>query len=262
MNKIVISDVDGTLVKDGTLDINPEYCEVVKELLGKGIQVVISSGRSFSSASKLLGSFVNELYFICDGGTSIWKDGKIIKTFPMEESLWKGLFRDAMKIPGCDGFISTGGAGYALDPDSEMYHWLTESYGFEMTPMKDIDDIKDPVIKLSVFHGVDCEEACREGFTPKWKDKVKIASAGSAWMDCVEKNASKGTALKWLQEYLGIGKEDTYAFGDNINDIEMLKSAGHSYAVGNAREELKAVADEVIKPYWEDGVLEVLKSLL
>ena len=180
----------------------------------------------------------------------------------MEESLWKGLFRDAMKIPGCDGFISTGAAGYALDPDSEMYHWLTESYGFEMTPMKDIEDIKDPVIKFSIFHGVDCEEACRESFTPKWKDKAKIASAGSAWMDCVEKHASKGTALKWLQEYLGISKEDTYAFGDNINDMEMLKNAGHSYAVGNARDELKAVADEVIKPYWEDGVLEVLKSLL
>ena len=262
MNKIVISDVDGTLLKDGTLDLNPEYCEGVRKLLDKGVQVVISSGRSFSSASKLLSPITDELYFICDGGTSIWKSGKIIKSFPMEENLWKGLFRDAMKVPGCDCFISTGAAGYAPDPDSEMYHWLTESYGFEMTPMKDIHEIKEPVIKLSIFHGVDCEEACRESFTPTWKDKAKIASAGSAWMDCVEKNASKGTALKWLQEYLGIGKEDTYAFGDNINDIEMLRNSGHSYAVGNARDELKAVADEVIKPYWEDGVLEVMKSLL
>ena len=49
MDKIVISDVDGTLVKDGTLDINPEYCGVVKELMDKGIQVVISSGIPSSS---------------------------------------------------------------------------------------------------------------------------------------------------------------------------------------------------------------------
>ena len=49
---------------------------------------------------------------------------------------------------------------------------------------------------------------------------------------------------------------------DNINDIEMLKNAGYSYAVANAREEVQAAAKAVCPSYLEDGVLQVLKSLL
>lgn len=262
MNRIVITDVDGTLVKDGTMDLNPEYYDVMGKLLDEGTQVVICSGRAYSSASKLFSPLKDRLYFICDGGTSIWKDGRMIKSFPMEESLWKSMFHDALKVQGCDCFVSTGNDGYAVDTESEMYHWLTDSYGFEMVSVDSIDDIPEPVIKLSVFHSVDCEEACKDSFIPTWKDKAKLASAGSAWVDCCDREASKGTALKWLQNHIGVGSEDTYAFGDNINDIDMLEVAGHSYAVGNAREELKAVSDEVIAPYWEFGVLSVMKTLL
>ena len=262
MSKIIITDVDGTLVKDGTQDINPEYYEVMDKLLCRGIQVVICSGRAYSSAEKLFSPLKNRLYFICDGGTSIWKDGNMIKSFPMKKTLWKGMFHDAMKVPDCDCFVSTGTDGYALDTDSKMYHWLTDSYGFKMSSVESIEDIKDPVIKLSVFHPIDCEEACKDSFIPEWKDKAKLASAGSAWVDCCDTDASKGTALKWLQNHIGISGGDTYAFGDNINDIEMLQVAGHSYAVGNAREELKSVSDEVIAPYWEYGVLSKMKSIL
>ncbi len=261
MNKIVITDVDGTLVKDGTLDLNPEYYAVMDQLMAGDIQVVICSGRSYSSAARLFRPLVDKLYFICDGGTSIWKDGRMIKSFPMDQDLWKGMYYDAMKVDGCDCFVSTGKDGYAVDPESEMYHWLTESYGFEMTQIDDVEDIKDPVIKLSVFHPKDCEVACKETFIPTWQDKAKLASAGNAWVDCVGLGANKGTALKWLQEHMGISATDTYAFGDNINDMEMLQAAGHSYAVANARDELKAVSDNVIKPYWEYGVLEIMKSL-
>ena len=49
---------------------------------------------------------------------------------------------------------------------------------------------------------------------------------------------------------------------DNINDIEMLKNAGTSYAVSNARPEVIKAAKSTCAPYWESGVLEVLKSFL
>ena len=65
-----------------------------------------------------------------------------------------------------------------------------------------------------------------------------------------------------LQEYLGIAPDETCTFGDNLNDIEMLESAGTSYAVSNAREEVIAAAKETCAPYWENGVLQVLKTFL
>ena len=59
-----------------------------------------------------------------------------------------------------------------------------------------------------------------------------------------------------------IAPDETCTFGDNLNDIEMLQSAGMSYAVSNAREEVIVAARDTCAPYWENGVLQVLKTFL
>lgn len=79
-------------------------------------------------------------------------------------------------------------------------------------------------------------------------------------MDCNPLGVNKGSAIRFLQEYLGIAPDETCTFGDNLNDIEMLQSAGMSYAVSNAREEVIAAARDTCAPYWENGVLQVLKT--
>ncbi len=67
--------------------------------------------------------------------------------------------------------------------------------------------------------------------------------------------------MKLLQDSLGIKPEETMAFGDQLNDIEMLKQAYYSFAVGNAREEVKAAARFRTDTNVNDGVLKILKLL-
>ena len=81
-------------------------------------------------------------------------------------------------------------------------------------------------------------------------------------MDCNPLGVNKGSAIRFLQEYLEIAPDETCTFGDNLNDIEMLQSAGMSYAVSNAREEVIVAARDTCAPYWENGVLQVLKTFL
>ena len=64
----------------------------------------------------------------------------------------------------------------------------------------------------------------------------------------------KGSAVKRLCEFLGISREDTIAFGDSMNDYEMIQMAGIGVAMGNGREDLKRAADYVTDPIGEDGV--------
>lgn len=85
---------------------------------------------------------------------------------------------------------------------------------------------------------------------------------GKCWVDCANKGANKGSALRHFQEEYGITPDETLAFGDNLNDIEMLKRASHSFAVENARDEVKEAANFVAPSYKEDGVLQVLKAVL
>ena len=144
-----------------------------------------------------------------------------------------------------------------------MFHWLRDSYGYDIREIPELLKLEgQQVIKFAVYHPDACEEMCEPLFTPAWKDKAVMAAAGKEWMDCSAPGSGKGSAVAFLQEYLGITPEETCTFGDNLNDIEMLKNAGHSYAVSNSRPEVQAAAKKTCPPYWENGVLQVLKTFL
>ena len=264
MIKLIATDVDGTLVKDGTLLIDPEYMTVVSRLVDQGIYFVVCSGRQFSSEQKLFAPIKDRLLYISDGGTVVRTPEKILKTYPMETALWKSMCRMVHdELPSCDCFAATPDYCLAEDAGSRMFRWLTDSYGYDIREVPDL--LKTPVdnvIKFTVYHPSACEEMCAPLFTPTWQTKAKIASSGKEWMDCNPLGVNKGTAIRFLQEYLGIAPEETCTFGDNLNDIEMLESAGTSYAVSNAREEVIAAAKGTCAPYWENGVLQVLKTFL
>lgn len=91
---------------------------------------------------------------------------------------------------------------------------------------------------------------------------MHVAVSGKSWVDASNMNVNKGSALKHFQDEYGITPDETLAFGDNINDIEMLHRASHSFAVANARDEVKEAANFVTASNKEDGVLQVLKAVI
>lgn len=107
MIKLIATDVDGTLVKDGTLLIDPEYMTVVSRLVDQGIHFVVCSGRQFSSEQKLFAPIKDRLLYISDGGTVVRTPEKILKTYPMETALWKSMCRMVHdELPSCDCFAA------------------------------------------------------------------------------------------------------------------------------------------------------------
>lgn len=79
--------------------------------------------------------------------------------------------------------------------------------------------------------------------------------------EILPKNYSKATGIHWICDYLGIEKQNTYAFGDSANDIEMLKYVTHGIAMGNASDITKQSADYVTTSMYEDGIWNGLKHM-
>ena len=264
MIKLIATDIDGTLLKDGTLMLDPEYMTVIEKLTAKGITFVACSGRQFISERKLFAPIRDKILYVTDGGTVVRTPGKILKVHTLPEEVWHGMCRTVREeLPDCDYFIATPDYCLAEDAGSRMFRWLTDSYGYDIREAEDL--LKTPVnnvIKFTVYHPSACEAMCAPAFTPTWQSKAQIASSGKEWIDCNPPGVNKGTAIRFLQEYLGIAPDETCTFGDNLNDIEMLKSAGTSYAVSNARPEVIAAAKATCAPYWENGVLQVLRTFL
>ena len=79
---------------------------------------------------------------------------------------------------------------------------------------------------------------------PRWRDRLYCAVSGDIWVDFMNKDTNKGNAIRSIQEILKISPDETMVFGDNHNDLEMIRSATESYAVGNAAEAVKKAVSE------------------
>ena len=91
---------------------------------------------------------------------------------------------------------------------------------------------------------------------------VGYAVGWSAWLDITPEGVSKGAALEAVRRRLGVEPMDTVAVGDQRNDLEMLRWAAHGVAMGNAPEEVKAIANAVTGDVDDDGLVPVLRALL
>ena len=122
MIKLIATDIDGTLVKDGSLLIDPEYMSVIDRLIDKGIIFVVCSGRQFSSEFKLFAPIKHKLLYITDGGTVVRTPKEILKTYPMDEDIWKGMCRMVRdELPACDYFAATPDFCFAEDGGSQSF---------------------------------------------------------------------------------------------------------------------------------------------
>ena len=85
-------------------------------------------------------------------------------------------------------------------------------------------------------------------------DKLQVALSGADWVDLMRLGLSKGVAVGVMCDNLHITPAQCMAFGDYLNDVELLRSVGESYAMANAHERLKKVAKHVCPSNDEDGV--------
>ena len=265
MTKLIVSDIDGTLVPDGRSGdaLNPEYYDVIRELSSMGVTFAACSGRQFLSMYKVFVPVADITYFITEGGGAVFDGDRNLmysKTLPADTV--KEIVEDSMNIPQLDVMVTGLKRAYCRSRDSEMYRWMVDDYGFDIEAVGNrIVCVDDDVAKVSLYHHNKAEELAKEKFIPKWEKKIKVTIAGIQWVDCVSPESGKGNALGFLQDKLQVKPEETVAFGDNQNDIEMFERSGTSYAVANAREEVRKAASAVCDPMEEDGVLKILKEI-
>lgn len=261
--KLIVSDIDGTLVSDGTPALNPEYYDVIRNLIARGYQICIGSGRQFDSIRRLFEPVQDLLYYICEGGGVVRTLNEILAYDALPDS-WPELIRDGQALHEYDVMINTPDDAVILtDKHSELYQLMTEGYHYTLkTQDEKVLSADDAVVKVSFYHSQDAEGVFnRTNLREKWGHEYQFLCSGRHWIDCISMTSNKGNAVKILQKHLGISKEETMVFGDNMNDIAMFEEAGISYAVGSAREEVKAAASRITDRQENDGVLQILKTL-
>ncbi|MFR1756601.1 MAG: HAD-IIB family hydrolase, partial [Thomasclavelia spiroformis] len=124
------------------------------------------------------------------------------------------------------------------------------------------DDINDDIMKVSIY---DQNEKINEIIKIVEKllpDHIKIVTSGNAWMDIQNKNINKGIGMAFLQSLYNIKPEECMAFGDQMNDYELLQQVKYGYAMENAVDPIKEIAYQVIDSNDNQGVIRKIKEIL
>lgn len=262
MIKLIVSDIDGTLVEDGGSGVNPEVFDVILRLKReKGIHFAAASGRQAASIKYAFWPIKDEIFSIAENGSCVGYGEEVLSISPMDQAAAMELIEEIRRTPDLEALVSGEKRAYLESSDKEFCDWVRNSYHFDVENVEDVTKTGDTIIKIAAYRKTAVQKAT-EGLVAKYSDRMKMTISGDMWLDCMGPEVNKGAAVKQLQERLGVMPEETMAFGDQMNDVEMLRQAYYSFAVGNAREEVKAAARFQADTNVKDGVLKILKLLL
>lgn len=246
---IISFDLDMTLLDHKTYRI-PDHAMEAVERLRKNHRIVIATGRDMDNHYSL--PFQNQLNpdgIIHMNGTKVTAGHKLIYNHLMDRELLKALLTFAQE-QGLSVGVTIDNTDYYTRPEAVTAH-DRKKWGEINRQFADPFQLLSMEVRTLAYIGNETGARILEKQFPQLKFPL---FAGKVGADVVEQEASKAEGLKRLCEYWGIGLQATVAFGDSMNDLEILKTAGIGIAMGNGIEELKQEADYVTERIDQDGV--------
>ena len=261
MIKLIASDIDGTLIEESTPDLYPEMAEEIRSLAARGVLFCATSGRQLPSVKNVFRDVADQICYIVENGAHIHYQGKDLSVTPMKREYAQEIVGQLRALgPGFDFVVSTPQGSLIESKNQEFLDLMTNGYHNSYRQVEDVLKEDVVILKIAASHEGSIRELGERELIPEWKDRVQVCVAGEEWVDFMDRSVDKGNGLAWIQSRFGILPEETMAFGDNTNDIGLMKAAYYSYAVENARPEVKEAARFSCPSYERKGVLQAIRE--
>ena len=152
MIKLIASDLDGTLLKEGTMDINPEIYEIIRKLKAKGIVFAAVSGREYDSIERVFAPVKDDIYFIAGNGGIISYQGEIIEKMAIPADILKEVVEYVRSQKGAS-FMTAGSAqAYVERADQEFVKKLREGYKLHVNEVDDVLNAPETMTKVAMYN--------------------------------------------------------------------------------------------------------------
>ena len=251
--KIVFFDIDGTLL-DHDKKLPASTKKAVKQLQDSGVFVAIATGRApfmFEDLREELGIDT----FVSFNGQYVVFEGKVIYKNPLNQSEVRRLHMAAEENEVPIVFMNEETMQSSVPYHNRIEEALSSLKFPHPEHQADFYE-KNDIYQALLF----CSEEEEGAYVGKY-DKFNFIRWHTYSTDVLPFGGSKAEGIKILMDKVGFGLEDVYAFGDGLNDIEMLKAVGYGVAMGNAGQLVKQEADFVTTDVDKDGILHGLKEL-
>jgi hydroxymethylpyrimidine pyrophosphatase-like HAD family hydrolase len=259
---LVALDVDGTLI-DKDERLSDRVRDAVRAVCDAGHHVVVATGRSLIATLPVLDrlGLTSGYAVVSNGAVTVRLDPAAENGYEVADVVTfdpgPALRLLHEHLPGAAYAVEELGSGFRLYgpfPDGELVGELT------VVPFEQLLDT--PATRVVVRSTDHTPQDFLDLTQRIGLHGVNYAVGWTAWLDLAPEGVSKASALEAVRRQLGVRRSRTVAVGDGRNDIEMLTWAARSAAMGQAPQEVKDAAGEVAPAVDDDGLADVLESLL
>ncbi|TQM64134.1 HAD family hydrolase [Humibacillus xanthopallidus] len=260
--RLVVVDLDGTLL-DGAGELPVDTIATIRTLRERGVDVAPASGRQHATIARLFSEVADDLVVIAENGAYVTRDGAEVSSHTLDLAWSRGVVEHARQLGGRGvdlGVVLCGKTSAWIERTDDAFLGEVERYYARLTMTDDLTRVDDEVLKLAV-HDFGDPTAVTGPDLASFCAPQQVVVSGHHWVDVMGVGVHKGLAVRELQRALGITAAQTMAFGDYLNDLEMLGAAEHSYAMANAHPAVVEAARHVAPANTDDGVLRTLREV-
>lgn len=273
--RFYVSDLDGTLL-DPRAQLSDTTRAHLTELLSEGLAFTVASARHVVSIARILEGLPISLPVVSSNGAYIsdLRTGRHELVNAMEPSLGQAIFA-LVRRHGLMPFVATHGAKgdqlFWQEVQNEgQQRFVTERQRNADPRLRHAeriqDELVDPLVTMLVVARMEPLAALQAEIHALCGDLVTTHLAedlympGWPWLNVHDRRASKDQAITTLAERYALRERELVVFGDQVNDLSMLKAAHHAVAVSNASDDVKLAAHRIIGPHHEDAVVHFIRE--
>ncbi len=259
--RLIATDLDGTLLHSDK-SIPDGFLNAVDVMHAMGAAVVIASGRQYSNVLQLFENLADKLWFVCENGAVVYRGRERVHVSEINPEHLRGPIEAIRSIPTAHGVYCCPFTGYT-EPCSPAVLAGIRKYYFRLNVTPDAENaaLGDTICKFAVNDSEDAAKNLLPVLSKFSGRHIEAVLSGPEWVDIMNTGTTKGSAVKIIQEKLGISPDECAAFGDYDNDTPMLRQCGRSFAMDNALPSVKAAARQTIASNDEDGVMTELRRI-
>lgn len=271
--KLISVDMDGTLLDDSSA-VSEENLKAIRRLSERGILIVPVTGRTYNEIPAAVRNEECVRYFVFSNGSGIYdRDKGIVYSSTIERDTAVGIYS---LLASYETFIEVYSGGYPwadknkLNEESFEYYRINPIFrkviiGSRRKAENFAEMLENESLKTELFDAffrdMHDRAECLEKLNTLYPEIEVVSSMGNN-LEIMNRGTHKGTGLEKLCKMLSLDIGKTLALGDSKNDIDMFETAGVSYAVSNACDEIKAIANGIICSNNENVIQYVEENLL
>ncbi len=261
--RLVVSDMDGTLL-DGDGRVPDAFWPLLERLREQGVLFVPASGRQYAALTREFAADGDGLAYIAENGNYVVKDGAELASSALAPEDVRDLVTTLRELDPQQhdvGVVLCGKRSAYVERTDAAFVEQAGRYYAALDQVPDLLTVDDDVLKVAVYDFDDPVTGAAAALA-RFEETHQVVVSSPQWVDVMVPGVDKGTAVRHLQDALGITPAQTAVFGDYLNDLDMMDSGEWSFAVANAHPEVRERARYDAPANTDHGVLAVLARLL